>query len=467
MESRCTIGPVFATELAQEKLNVAISVGSLYPILPQQTGSPKYLPQQWAAYTHPEGQVYFVRDGSIRVVTDSYLYKSEIADKIVSWVQHIEKEAESKAFTFPDSIELYVQLEEEDCNYYFADHAARTLFWLEDYDTTELGLLPVVSPSHLKIQLEEQYWGHVECHCMHGITFQNNIVDEAISQLVHACGDQMTSSSSTFPYSFKECKDFLDILTPARQRANDGHIITLVARIFNVVANNRYWTHYGQEQARLSRDTSILEETSGQTAWGSSIASAVSLRVSDFFASRLDTIFTDDYVYVMDWQKFMTQALGKWRGAFVQSLALLMLHIFCFFLPVSRTLAIVSAGFLSSSILISAILIHYHQDLETGSAGEAYEYLSRNKTKKCRFQGLALLFSLPQAFSLWGLFLMFSQVATFIPSSYLALSSSGIILSSIVFYICSSIFSAVASRVSGLFARNAPPSSVSDKESAV
>jgi hypothetical protein len=77
------------------------------------------------------------------------LYKSEIADKIVSWVQHIEKEAESKGFALSDTVELYVQLEEGDCNYYFADHAARTLFWLDDYDTTELGLLPVVSPSHL------------------------------------------------------------------------------------------------------------------------------------------------------------------------------------------------------------------------------------------------------------------------------------------------------------------------------
>jgi hypothetical protein len=52
------------------------------------------------------------------------------------------------------------------------------------------------------------------------------------------------------------------------------------------------------------------------------------------------------------------------------------LHIFCFFVPVSRPLAIVSAGFLSSSILTSAVLIHYHQDLETGSAGEAVSLFS-------------------------------------------------------------------------------------------
>ena len=110
-----------------------------------------YLPQQWSAYTHPEGQVYFSRSGgsSLRVVTDSYLYKPEVAEKLVSWVQIIEKDAEAMNFSISESVELYVQLEDEDCNYYFADHVARTLFWLDDYETSALGLLPVVSPSHL------------------------------------------------------------------------------------------------------------------------------------------------------------------------------------------------------------------------------------------------------------------------------------------------------------------------------
>ena len=39
-----------------------------------------------------------------------------------------------------------------------------------------------------ELQLEEHYWGHVEHYCMHPIKFQNNIVDEAINQLIHACG---------------------------------------------------------------------------------------------------------------------------------------------------------------------------------------------------------------------------------------------------------------------------------------
>ncbi|KAF6764333.1 hypothetical protein DFP72DRAFT_420556 [Ephemerocybe angulata] len=472
--------PIAALGFSSEKVHVEVSVGSLYPVLPQHTGRynvakrvnrshavvgagmfmsartpvPMYLPQQWSAHTHPEGQVYFVRSGPIRVVTDSYLYKSEVSDKIVSWVQIIEKEAASKGFSLTETVELYVQLEDEDCNYYFADHAARTLFWLDDYDTSELGLLPVVSPSHLKLQLEEHYWTHVEYHCMHAVSFQNNIVEEAISQLIHACGDQMTSSSSTFPYTFQECKNFLDILVPARQKAVDGHITTLVARIFNVVANNRYWTHYGQEQARLSRDTSIVESADDDcVTWPAAVSSALTFKSSDFFEARLNAIFTDNYVYAIDWQKFMQQSLGKWKNAFVLSLALLVLHVFCFFLPVSQSLAVASSSFLGLSIFLSAVLVHQHQDLENGTAGEAYAYLSKNISKKYKFQALSLLFSLPQAFSLWGLVLTFSQALLFIQPFHLYILFSTAVLASVL-YVSRSLFS-----------RRAPPPAP-EKESA-
>lgn len=76
------------------------------------------------------------------------MYKSEVAEKLVSWVKIIE-EAEDLNFGIPESVELWIQLEDEDCNYYLADHVARTLFWLDNYKTSALGLHPVVSPSHL------------------------------------------------------------------------------------------------------------------------------------------------------------------------------------------------------------------------------------------------------------------------------------------------------------------------------
>jgi hypothetical protein len=98
---------------------------------------------------HPEGKIYFHRDAGLRVVTESYLYNPSVAEGICSWVLEIEEQASKKGFVFTNHTELFLQLDGNDCNYYFVDHDVQTIFWLDAYDTSELGILPVVSPSHL------------------------------------------------------------------------------------------------------------------------------------------------------------------------------------------------------------------------------------------------------------------------------------------------------------------------------
>ena len=71
------------------------------------------------------------------------------AESISAWVLEVEERASKKGFAFTDHTELFLQLEGNDCNYYFVDHGVRTLFWLDAYDTSDLGILPVVSSSHL------------------------------------------------------------------------------------------------------------------------------------------------------------------------------------------------------------------------------------------------------------------------------------------------------------------------------
>ena len=82
-------------------------------------------------------------------MTESYLYNPVTAKNISAWLIAVEELASKKGFTFTDHTELFLELHENDCNYYFVDHAFRTLFWLDAYDTSELGILPVVSSSHL------------------------------------------------------------------------------------------------------------------------------------------------------------------------------------------------------------------------------------------------------------------------------------------------------------------------------
>ena len=82
-------------------------------------------------------------------MTESYLYNPVTAETIFAWVIEVEERASKKGFAFTDHTELFLELDGNDCNYYFVDHGARTLFWLDTYDTSELGILPVVSSSHL------------------------------------------------------------------------------------------------------------------------------------------------------------------------------------------------------------------------------------------------------------------------------------------------------------------------------
>ena len=117
--------------------------------LNQLAARPTYLPQKWSYSVHPEGKTYFHRKCGLRVVTESYLYNSVNAENISAWVIEVEERASEKGFTFTDHTELFLELDGNDCNYYFVDHGVRTLFWLDAYDTSELGILPVVSSSHL------------------------------------------------------------------------------------------------------------------------------------------------------------------------------------------------------------------------------------------------------------------------------------------------------------------------------
>ncbi|EDR16188.1 uncharacterized protein LACBIDRAFT_291942 [Laccaria bicolor S238N-H82] len=121
--------------------------------------SPRYLPEQWSPHVHPEGQIYFSRSITLRVVTDSCMYTPSIAEKVTYWVSNIEKRAADRGFVLSDSVELYIQIDDEDRNYYLADQATHSIFWLDEYEISEMGLLPLV--------LQEHYWSYVKNHPMH------------------------------------------------------------------------------------------------------------------------------------------------------------------------------------------------------------------------------------------------------------------------------------------------------------
>ncbi|KAJ7266920.1 hypothetical protein B0H12DRAFT_1098818 [Mycena haematopus] len=184
-----------------EPVNMQISPGLFIGFrMPE----PAYLPLHWSAHIHPEGQLYFCREGSPRVVTEAYLYQPETLNKI-------EKLIADQNFPVSVELELFLKIEDENCAYYLVDHSTHAESWLENIDTDDLGLPPAVSVSQLNILCEELYWNHVEHFPMH-VRLSRDILDSLVCVFTHAVCDQMTSRVSTFPYSKQECEAFVSLL---------------------------------------------------------------------------------------------------------------------------------------------------------------------------------------------------------------------------------------------------------------
>jgi hypothetical protein len=71
---------------------------------------------------------------------------------VLAFLKQIEQVIFEKGLELRESVELLLQLNEDDsqtCGYYFIDHTDRTMFWLHEVSTEDFGLLPVMSASHL------------------------------------------------------------------------------------------------------------------------------------------------------------------------------------------------------------------------------------------------------------------------------------------------------------------------------
>ncbi len=82
-------------------------------------------------------------------MTEAYLYNSENMRKLSFWLTMIEALCEERQIVIHSGVELFIQLEEFGCAYYFVDHFSRTEFWLDEADTNEIGLPQVASEEHL------------------------------------------------------------------------------------------------------------------------------------------------------------------------------------------------------------------------------------------------------------------------------------------------------------------------------
>ncbi|KAF7368756.1 hypothetical protein MVEN_00200700 [Mycena venus] len=185
----------------------------------------EYLPPLWSSYIHPEGSIYFAREGRIRVVTDAYLYDPDILERTRHWIDHIERRLSTSNILIQPGIELFVKPMGEDCAYWSAE---------------ELGLPEDISRSGLKLFLEELYWSHVERFPMHLDPLLTQVLDEVIG-IFSPENSHSSCGNDPLPFSFKQdCKASLPGQNQGQGNMEKGRNNWNIARLCKLITKSAY-----------------------------------------------------------------------------------------------------------------------------------------------------------------------------------------------------------------------------------
>ncbi|KAH7886954.1 hypothetical protein F5I97DRAFT_1829450 [Phlebopus sp. FC_14] len=344
--------------------------------------------QQWLSFTHPEGQLYHwcTRPG-FSVVTEANLECPETNLQVSHWLKLVEDELEQRQIIPPQDLELFLELQEDSCNYYFVDHSSQSLFWLEHLSTEALDISPVASHAHLthhitEWALERFYWVHVEFFPMHyDGRFTPKIIDDLFGVLSHGQAD----------------------------RHMDGYTLCYVARLSAAVANQRFMTFYGHENAQLDRLQEMLPNETPDHQWTFTIANGLLWGIPQGYCSQMEEVFLNEQVYVDHWTTFMSNCLREWTTSISWTFLVLIVSVLLSsggsLITATPSILCCSAGIASASCLDLKL-----RPLKDASASSAARYLRTAKSPTLGFLPFAVVFSLPKASYMWGVAFLLAQI---------------------------------------------------------
>ncbi|KAJ7664025.1 hypothetical protein DFH06DRAFT_1324512 [Mycena polygramma] len=348
------------------------------------------LPDGWLCFVHPEGQPYFLRygNGILQVLTESWIKDAGVLTKLGPYVEEIERLLLEMGIEMTDTLELYIQLEEEGCGYYLVEHSMRTMFWLHDQTIDDLDLSVVTSKIALNAQIEGLYCTHVENFPSHfdgSNVLGHEWIEDLVRVFAYGRADQLTSRDSTFPYSVEECGQILELLKDSKDDIASGYIICLSARLWAFIWHDRVLNFYGTQHARIGRFQAVELDPATQCRWMTVLGRMLSFNL---VARYLSTI---------------AGCIRDWAAAKQAASMTFLFHIFFFLLDADAEVATVSAVLLVASFVTATALIYSYEPLEDMTADEAATYLDTIYSPTLKFQLVALTFSLPGALNLWGL----------------------------------------------------------------
>ncbi|KIM71656.1 hypothetical protein PILCRDRAFT_93766 [Piloderma croceum F 1598] len=359
-----------------------------------------------------------------RIYTDANLYDGEelliITESANQLLTDLENKALDENVTLPNEVELVLEIHtqgtEKICGYYFVEHSSRCLFWLEEFDAEKIcdEIKVVVSMSHLRYEIESQYWTHWEL-------FPNNreitsdLVDELRDIALHAASDSLTSRTSTALWNTEQNQIVLNLLNKINMCSGKrrGYSACVVGRMMRALTHNQFIHLYGQRGARLDRDQSVHSLTVKSRSLLARTFSPLLFWAPETHLQVLEKIWVDRLVHVRPWTQFNDNLIAEWKE--ITIIATVFLNANIVFLSISsvdaggnmvenRSVAQI-ASYISAltslgSVVLSSLLVRQAKDRQT--ATDAAKFLAKMTHRKCGLEPLAILYALPYSLLMWS-----------------------------------------------------------------
>ncbi|KAG1760698.1 hypothetical protein EDD22DRAFT_970954 [Suillus occidentalis] len=362
----------------------------------------------WEPLTHPSGALFFYQPYK-RVFTDVDVRDPETAAKMCKTAEKAYEGAWNADIAMLPSVELALELMSGDSNtidYYFVDHDRRIIFWFEAHKSIHLMLdvRGVERKSHVTNTgpyTSEPFWTFPDFHGMAStggmsIYFQTNAVfrkmslsDSENSLYTHRQAKYIDLGTSLSPFASDQVESMLGLMDPLMSSLNKehGHSVRIVGgSMHGTIFIVNFLNFYGQPNAR--RNTNKLRYEYSDKRSNTILSRIMNLVM---FGSP------NAHRKVLHW--ILAQQREEW------STVLLAVDISFLAVPFvqTRTSAIL-VSYLSTLCAMGSFVVTlvFATQLNDGRRYPAERVASFMFGMKSSIERLALMLSLPFAFSIWG-----------------------------------------------------------------
>ncbi|KAG2156892.1 uncharacterized protein EDB93DRAFT_874558 [Suillus bovinus] len=386
-------------------------------------------PPGWHAHIHPEGRLYYCYDSvvtfdgssrKIHVITQADLERDGVAEAIENLAKLAYRHAYQYPF-FPVNVNLVLELMDVSKSitggYYFVHHENKCLFWLNDFDATIIlgECSGVTELSHKQIELEAQYWKHIDLF-PHAGALHSQVLQQLQQIIRFAISDCMTSEvSAVCAFSMDVLKNTLGLIKDVdveNDRIQSAHDKCFVARMMNHFRHCQYLNHHGQRCARLSRDQTVYDDSYEERSVMMKCLTPLLFNAPYEHVRSLHKLYVDSIINQLDWRTFVQKLNAEIHD--FNLLATVLLSVNVGFLAIQsvdrgggRSLSQVASyiSVISSfgSMLLGVNIARQNYAQGSDMVDNVHARLESLVHPKHGLETLAIIYSLPYALLMWGM----------------------------------------------------------------